>query len=654
MSSNRTRESISGGQGHDRIQLESLEFRRLLSATVAATLANVSVAPSATATSIDLSSYFTDPAIASGDTTVLVKTTNGDIPLELFNSVAPNTVTNFLQYVNGGLYDGVIFHRTVPNFIDQTGGFNTAGQAITNLGTVNNEFHLSNTAGTIVMEKVTGDPNSASNQWFINVANNSPILDNQNGGFTVFGKVLYNGLTVAKTINGLPTIDGSALNPQFGPENSANVFPVQNASGGVVANNLVVMNSVMAVQPLSFNVSSDNPALVSPTIGSDGKTLSLAYGAGQKGWAHITVMATDLGGGTASETFRVNVGTTGDVTSVIAGAGGAKAVQVQQADGTLASISLKGPGSATVEVSGDSFTKTTEKNGTVLVSGINDALATISAAGTNHSSSLNITTQHGRTVSLLQLSTSSDLGSINGKSVVLAGDLNAAGSVKSITLQAAQDGTISIGTASQPLSLKISGAVSAESIHSAAAIASLAVSSWDGVSNTTSSIDAPSIGTFNARKDLANVAIELSGSGTSLKNLLVGGAMNRVNLDSSGTINSIIVGSVIDSRIFAGVGTLPADQSLPNSEGDFSASVTMKSLRVKASFSNSDIAAQSLGRLSIGKVQTSNGGASFGLAAHAISAISGIDQKTFSKISLRNLTSSAASTSFEDFLIRLL
>ena len=654
MSSNRPKRNSRKSHSQSKPQLESLECRRLLSATATSTLANVSVSPSATATSIDLSGYFSDPAIASGDTTVLVKTTNGDIPLELFNSVTPNTVTNFLQYVNGGLYNGVIFHRTVPSFIDQTGGFDTFGQAITNLGTVNNEFHLSNTAGTIAMAKVSGDPNSASNQWFINVADNSSILDDQNGGFTVFGKVLYSGLTVANTINGLPTIDGSALNSQFGPENGANVFPVQSASAGVAASNLVVMNSVAAVQPLSFSVSSDNPSLVAPTTGSDGKTLSLAYAAGQKGWAHITVTATDLGGGTASETFRVNVGTTGDVTSVVAGASGAKAVEIHQADGTLVTISLKGPGSATVQVSGDSFTKTTEKNHAILLSGPNDALATISTAGTNHSSVLTITTQHGKSVSLSQLSTSSDLGSVNGKNTILTGDLTAIGSIKNITLQAAQNGTIRIGSASQPLTLKISGAVNAESIHSAASIQNMSVSSWDGLSNTTSSIDAPSIGTVIVRKDLANVAIRQSGSGILLKNLLVGGELNGVILDSNGTINSITVGSVNGSQIFAGVGTLPPSQPLPASASDFSASADIKSLRVKASFSNSDIAAQSLGHLSLGKVQTSNGGASFGIAAHTIATVSGFDQNTSSKISLKNLTSSAASTSFEDFVIRLL
>ena len=654
MSSNRPKRNTRKRQVQSGSQVEALECRRLLSATATSTLANVSVAPSATATSVDLSGYFSDPSIASGDTTVLVKTTNGDIPLELFNGVTPNTVTNFLQYVNGGLYNGVIFHRTVSSFIDQTGGFNTSGQAITNLGAVNNEFHLSNTAGTIAMAKVSGNPNSASNQWFINVGNNASILDGQNGGFTVFGKVLYNGMTVATTINSLPTIDGSALNSQFGPQNGANVFPVQSASAGVAASNLVVMNSVAAVQPLSFSVSSDNPTLVSPTIESDGKTLSLTYAADQKGWAHIIVTATDLGGGTASETFRVNVGTTGDVTSVVAGSGGGKAVQVHQADGTLVTISLKGPGSATVQVSGDGFSKATEKNGTILVSGTNDALATLRTSGTTHSSTLNITTQRGKIVSLSQLITNSDLRSINGKNVILTGNLDATGSIKSITLQAAQNGTISIGTVSQPLTLKISGAASAESIHSAASIQNMSVSSWDGVSNTTSSIDAPSIGTVIVRKDLANVAIRQSGSGILLKNLLVGGELNGVILDSNGTINSITVGSVNGSQIFAGVGTLPPSQPLPASASDFSASADIKSLRVKASFSNSDIAAQSLGHLSLGKVQTSNGGASFGIAAHTIATVSGFDQNTSSKISLKNLTSSAASTSFEDFVIRLL
>ena len=635
-------------------QVEFLESRTLLAATVTASLTNISVAPSASATSIDLNSYFNDPAIASGDTTVQVKTTNGDIPLELFNSVAPNTVHNFLQYVDGGLYNGVIFHRTVPNFIDQTGAFNTAGQAIANLGTVNNEFHLSNAAGTIAMNKLTGNPNSASNQWFINVGNNSSILDAQNGGFTVFGKVLYNGMTVATTINSLPTIDGSALNSQFGPQNGTNVFPVQSASASVAASNLVIMNSVTTVQPLAFTVSSDNPQLVSPSLGSDGKTLSLTYVAGRKGWAHIKVMATDLGGGTASQTFRVNVGTTGDVTSVIAGAGGAKAVQVQQADGTLATISMKGPGSATVQVSGDSFTKATQKNDTILVSGMNDALATISTTGTNHLSALNITTQRGRTVSILQLNTRSDLGSINGKNAILTGDLNAVGSIKNITLQAAQDGTITIGTASQPLTLKISGAVSAESLHSAASIKSLSVSSWDGVSNSTSSIEARSIGTFLARNDLTNTTIQLNGSGTVLKSLIVGGTFSDVILDSDGNMNSIVAGSVNNSQIFAGVTTLPAGQPLPNSASGFSTSTTIKSLRVNANFSNSNIAAQFLGRIALRKVQTSNAGAAFGLAAHAIANVSSFDQTTASKISLRNLTSSAASKSYEDFDVELL
>jgi len=635
-------------------QVEFLERRRLLAATVTASFANISVAPSASATSIDLNSYFNDPAIASGDTTVLVKTTNGDIPLELFNSVTPNTVNNFLQYVNGGLYNGVIFHRTVPNFIDQTGGFNTAGQAIANLGTVNNEFHLSNTAGTIAMNKVTGNPNSASNQWFINVGNNSSILDGQNGGFTVFGKVLYNGLAIANTINGLPTIDGSALNSQFGPENETNVFPVQSASAGVVASNLVVMKSVATVQPLSFSVSSDNPNLVSPTIESGGKALSLAYAAGHKGWARIAVTATDLGGGTATQTFRVNVGTAGDVTSVIVGPGGAKAVEVQQADGTLATISLKGPGSATVQVSGDSFTKTTQKNGTIFVSGSNDALAAISTTGTNRLSALNVTTQHGRTVSVLQLDTSGDLGSINGKSVILAGDLNGGGSIKSIALQAAQEGTINIGAVSEPLTLKISGAVSDESIHSAAPIASLDVSSWNALSNTTSSVEAPSIGTFAVRQDLASVSIKLGGSGTLLKNLIVGGALSDVVLDSSGTINSIIVGSVDNSQVFAGVATLPPGQPLPDSTSDFSASAAIKLLRVKATFSSSNIAAQFLGHLSLGKLQTSNGGANFGVAAQTITSISGFNQATSNKISLKNLASTSESKSSEDFLIRLI
>jgi cyclophilin family peptidyl-prolyl cis-trans isomerase len=116
----------------------------------------------------------------------------------------PQTVRNFLLYVRNGAYGQVLLHRLVPGFVLQGGGFTNADPAastnlffnygaIRNLGTVTNEFgvgpRLSNTVGTIAMAKVGNDPNSATSQWFFNLGNNTN-LDTQNGGFTVFGRVL--------------------------------------------------------------------------------------------------------------------------------------------------------------------------------------------------------------------------------------------------------------------------------------------------------------------------------------------------------------------------------------------------------------------------------------------------------------------------------
>lgn len=160
---------------------------------------------------------------------VSVNTTAGPlsfVEIELFDSAAPITVANFLQYVNGGLYDGTILHRSVPGFIVQGGGFTpTVAQGavnalnpITNLGAIQNEYSStrSNVAGTIAMAKLGGDPNSASNQWFFNVGNNSSNLDNQNGGFTVFGRVLGNGMEFINAINSqTPTNISSSFNDTF-------------------------------------------------------------------------------------------------------------------------------------------------------------------------------------------------------------------------------------------------------------------------------------------------------------------------------------------------------------------------------------------------------------------------------------------------------
>ncbi len=134
--------------------------------------------------------------------------------MELFETQAPKTTTNFLNYVDNSSYIDNIIHRSIPDFIVQSGGFNAAdgekGIVITPINTfppIENEFKVSNTRGTVAMAKQGGDADSATSQWFVNLVDNSENLNDQNGGFTVFGRVIFDGMTTIDSIASLPTVN---------------------------------------------------------------------------------------------------------------------------------------------------------------------------------------------------------------------------------------------------------------------------------------------------------------------------------------------------------------------------------------------------------------------------------------------------------------
>jgi|AACY02.3.fsa_nt_gi cyclophilin family peptidyl-prolyl cis-trans isomerase len=138
---------------------------------------------------------------------VLLTTNMGEILLELYPNDAPLTVDNFLTYVEKKYYDGLIFHRVIPGFMIQTGGFNEDISRMTPFGgNIPNESHngLKNKKYTIAMAR-TSDPDSAKAQFFINVVDNSS-LDATSGkaGYAVFGRVIR-GMSVAEKISRLPT-----------------------------------------------------------------------------------------------------------------------------------------------------------------------------------------------------------------------------------------------------------------------------------------------------------------------------------------------------------------------------------------------------------------------------------------------------------------
>jgi peptidyl-prolyl cis-trans isomerase A (cyclophilin A) len=136
---------------------------------------------------------FTGLAAAAEAPQVLLKTSMGDITLELNQDKAPKSTANFLQYVKSGHYNGTVFHRIIPNFMIQGGGFDASGKQKPTNAPIENEAAngLKNEPYTLAMAR-TSVPNSATAQFFINVRNNAFLnYPGQDGaGYAVFGKVV--------------------------------------------------------------------------------------------------------------------------------------------------------------------------------------------------------------------------------------------------------------------------------------------------------------------------------------------------------------------------------------------------------------------------------------------------------------------------------
>lgn len=137
---------------------------------------------------------------------IVMDTSYGKITIELFADKAPETVKNFLQYVDDKHFDGTIFHRVIPDFMIQGGGFEPGMKEKKTREPIKNESDngISNARGTIAMAR-TGDPNSATAQFFINVVDNKRLdRKDDNAGYAVFGKVIL-GMDVVDKIRGVDT-----------------------------------------------------------------------------------------------------------------------------------------------------------------------------------------------------------------------------------------------------------------------------------------------------------------------------------------------------------------------------------------------------------------------------------------------------------------
>jgi len=170
----------------------------------------------------------------------------GKFDVELTDNT-PLTNANFLTYVDAGDYENTFIHRSVSGFIVQGGGFNFVNDTFgfTNQrDPVMNEPFNPNVRGTIAMAKLGGDPDSATNQWFISLEDNRANLDNQNGGFTAFGSVQADGMDLVDELAAVPVLNGSSIASAF---TDLPLFDFANDGSNDFANSLLIFRQIVRV-----------------------------------------------------------------------------------------------------------------------------------------------------------------------------------------------------------------------------------------------------------------------------------------------------------------------------------------------------------------------------------------------------------------------
>ena len=293
-------------------------------------------AASPTAKTVDLAGVFTDQDFQNSE--VQFRTSAGNINVELFDPATPITVANFYEYATSGRYDDTIFHRLATGFVLQGGGFsfNDTANTFPSVSidpTIQNEFSAtrSNLASTVAMAKLGGDPNSASSQFFFNLANNSANLDGQNGGFTVFGKIVgaTNTTTVTDPVlNDLVSPGGvsdTSVSNRSSTNSAFNDLPLDGYTGSSFPSDatpenflrILGVDTVRRNEALSYSLMSGGApvATIDTTLFTAeiiNHRLTITPKANQSGQADIVVRATDMAGESVTTTIRVHVAPVGN------------------------------------------------------------------------------------------------------------------------------------------------------------------------------------------------------------------------------------------------------------------------------------------------------------------------------------------------------
>lgn len=303
-----------------RSPVDALEARLLLSATQTNPLSAVVLDGAGDSEALDLSQFFDDPEVSGS--TVRITTPRGSFYVETFDTITPITAANFLDLIRAGRYDDMFMHRSVNAFVLQGGGFTFpeggASETVEHNGTIVNEFdnwfdpNLGgleagapvNLRGTLAMAKVGGNPNSATSQWFVSVRDNQEILDPQNGGFTVFARVLYNGMDVVDQLMELEVVNAGGVFSELP------VIDLDANATSIARENLVLTSSEIVDElTLTAAVATDPNGLVTASVQNGVLTVTAtSQAASSSGTATVRITAVGLDGQEITADLTVAVG----------------------------------------------------------------------------------------------------------------------------------------------------------------------------------------------------------------------------------------------------------------------------------------------------------------------------------------------------------
>lgn len=646
--------------------VEALESRCLLTVVPVAgfTPGDVTGAIGSTG-SVELTRFVDDDATMTH--MVRMSFPTGSVDIQTFDAEVPLNVRNFLSYVRGGPagdgYEGTYFHRFVADFVLQGGSFYPRGVSGTSLGepvdetgqpTVTDEVApgagRSNTRGTLAFARQGGNPDSAGSGFFFNLNDNGANLNFQNGGFDVFGELI-----AGTDAGGAPTSDPIA----------GVILPLAQLPD----TQRLITDAVVLEPTVTFTATSSNPSaigVVNPTT-PEGR-LGLQFTGPVGSTSQITVTATQPGQASpVTLTFNATVTAAPNLQVTLGGPDGAKSVTFTEADGTVATVSVKGAGTATVTLAGAGLTQQAPARGKVTVAGSVTGVETVALAGGSASTAVTIVGKGGSdgAISLAGLTSDSALRSLSARTAAVTGPVTLGGPVGKLDLGSVTGATVTIGgTANGTASAVTLGTATGASITSAGPLKSVTAASFAAQGQTRGTITAPALAALTSKGGFAqnvtvsgavgkvSVAGDLSGTITAdsvrsvsvrgaianasinatrpfaasdrpLGRITVAGTISSASIVSAGNMTGVTAGGLQAVTIFAGVSPAVNQVTLPSQPSDFAAQATIPSVTVRGASQDFSIAAFTLGKVNLGTLTTANNGTPFGLAADSIKSVAG-------------------------------